>query len=168
MAAPESNSRYSLLPRASEETERESSPHEHLLPSMSRMRLPRSYSATLKPVLLLRILASILTLTTFIILVIDGGDQFIAADIFAMSILILDILMVLHHFVSEVFKVTVELRQQAWSRDLGSQNKPKVSIYFDYGLSMCFLLCLIIGNGVKNRWDGGAWQAAVIIGYIVV
>jgi predicted lysophospholipase L1 biosynthesis ABC-type transport system permease subunit len=168
MASAESNTRYTLLPRPSEDTVRESSPHEHLLPSINKMRLPRNYSATLNPVVLLRIIASILSLTTFLILVIDGGNQFIAADIFVMCILILDIFMVLHHSVSHVFKVTVELRQQAWSRDLGSQNKPKVSTYFDYGLSMCLLICLIIGNGVKNRWDRGAWQAAVIVGYVVV
>jgi hypothetical protein len=135
---------------------------------MNMMRLPRNYTLSINLVLLLRIIASILSLTTFIILVIDGGDQFIAADIFVMCILILDILMVIHHFVSHVFKVTVELRQEAWSRDLGSQNKPKASTYFDYGLSMCLLLCLIIGNGVKSRWDGGAWQGAVVVGYVVV
>ena len=168
MVSSDSNSRYTLLPRASEDTDRESSPHEHLLPSMNMIRLPRSYGLTLNPVLLLRIIASILSLTTFIILVIDGGEQFIAADIFVMFILILDILMILHHFLSHVFKVTVELRQQAWSRDWGSQNKPKVSIYFDYGLSMCLLLCLIIGNAVKNRWDDGPWQAAVVVGYVVM
>ena len=168
MASSDSNSRYTLLPRASEDTVRESSPHEHLLPSINRVCLPRNYSATLNPIVLLRIIAGILSLTTFLILVIDGGNQFIAADIFVMCILILDIFMVLHHSVSHVFKVTVELRQQAWSRDLGSQNKPKVSTYFDYGLSMCLLICLIIGNGIKSRWDGGAWQGAVIVGYVVV
>jgi predicted lysophospholipase L1 biosynthesis ABC-type transport system permease subunit len=135
---------------------------------MNMMRLPRNYSVTLSLVLLLRIIAAILSLTTFIILVIDGGDQFIAADIFVMCILILDLLMIAHHSVSHVFKVTVELRQQAWSHDLGSKNRPKVSTYFDYGLSMCLLICLIIGNAVKNRWDGGAWQGAVVIGYFIV
>lgn len=164
----ETNSRYALLPRASEDTDCESSPHEYLLPSMDRISLPRNYTLSVNPVLLLRIIASILSLTTFIILVIDGGDQFIAADIFVMCILILDILMIIHYFVSHVFKVTVELRQQAWSGDLGSQSKPKVSTYFDYGLSLCLLICLVIGNGVKSRWDGGAWQGAVIVGYVIV
>lgn len=168
MASSESNSRYAMLPRASSETSRDSSPHSHLLPTMNTMRLPRNYSATLNPVLVLRIIASILSLTTFIILVIDGGDEFIAADIFVMCILILNILMILHHSVSDVFKVTVELRQQAWSRDLGGQNKPKVATYFDYGFSIALLICLLIGNGVKNRWDGGAWQGAVVVGYVVV
>jgi hypothetical protein len=164
MVSLESNTRY---PPLSEDT-REASPHDHLLPSMNMMRLPRNYSVTFNLVLILRIIASILSLTSFIILVIDGGDQLIAADIFVMCILILDLLMIVHHFVSDIFKVTVELRRQAWSGDLGSKDKPKVATYFDYGLSIGLLLCLIIGNALKSRWDGGAWQAAVVIGYLVV
>lgn len=80
---------------------------------MSKLRLTRSYTATTSPILLLRLFASILSLVAFIILAIDGGDAFIAADIFVMSILIFDILMIFRHFMSDVFKVTVELRKQA-------------------------------------------------------
>jgi hypothetical protein len=129
-------------------------------------KYPTTYAVTFNPAVALRILSTILALITFIILVIDGDDEFIAADIFLMSIIIVNILMIIHHFVSHVFKVTVEVRKQAWKADLGSKSKPKVSMYFDIGLALIVLLCLIIGNSVK-RW-GGAWKAAVVIGYIVV
>ena len=169
MAFSGSTARYTPI-HPSEDVSRDSSPHSLLLPSMNtvRPRLSRNYSTTLNPILLLRIISSILSLTTFIILVIDGGDAFIAADIFVMCILILNILMIIHHTVSDVFKVTVELRRQAWSRDLGGKGKLKVVTYFDCGLSIALLICLLIGNAVQDRWHGGAWQAAVIIGYFVM
>lgn len=132
------------------------------------MRLPKSYGLMLNPTLVLRGIAAILSLVTFIILVIDGHEPFIAADIFVMLILLLDIIMIAHHSVSEVFKVTVELRQQPWSRDLGSQNKPKVATYFDCGFSICLFICLLIGSAVRDRWNRGACDAGVVIGYIVV
>jgi hypothetical protein len=46
------------------------------------MHLPRAYSVTLNMVLFLHIIASFLSLITFIILVIDGGQPFIASDNF--------------------------------------------------------------------------------------
>lgn len=129
-------------------------------------KYPTTYGITFNLVIVLRILSTILAVITFIILVIDGGDEFIAADIFLMAIIILNIPMIIHYFVSHVFKVTVEVRRQSWKADLGSKNSPKISMYFDIGLALIVLLCLIIGNSVK-RW-GGAWKAAVVIGYIVV
>lgn len=168
MVSPESNSRY-ISPHASEDTDRESSPHEHLLPTtnINTKYFPTTYSITLNPVLVLRIISTILALTTFIILVIDGGDAFIAADIFLMSIIIGNVLMVIHHGISHVFKVTVELRQQAWQPNLASKNKPKISMYFDVVLSIILMICLLIGNAVSDHW-GGAWRAAVIVGYFIV
>jgi hypothetical protein len=165
MASSGSTRRYTPL---SEHESRSSSPHDHLLPTTTAIRLPKNHSITLNPIVVLRIIASILSLTTFIILVIDGGNAFIAADIFVMCILILNIVMIVHHSVSDVFKVTVELRQQAWSGDLGSKSKPKVATYFDYGFSIALLLCLLIGNTVKDRWHDGAWKAGVIVGYLLM
>jgi len=160
------DSHYSPL-RASEE---DSSPQEHLLPvsqnDRTLHRFPSTYSVILNPVVTLRILSSILGLTSFIILVIDGDEEFIASDIFLMFALIVNALMIIHHFASNVFKVTVELRQKTWRAELDSRRKTKVSTYFDVGLAGIIFICLIIGHGIK-RW-GGVWKAGVIIGYFVV
>jgi len=167
-----SESRYTPLTPAPEDTSRPSSPHEQLFPSFNTSynvyKYPTTYAVTFNPAVALRILSTVLALITFIILVVDGESEFIAADIFLMSIIIVNILLIIHHFVSHVFKVTVEVRKQVWEADLvsKSKSKPKVAMYFDIGLAIIVLLCLIIGSSVK-RW-GGAWKAAVVIGYIVV
>jgi len=83
-----------------------------------------------------------------------------------MCLINLNVLLALHYCVSHVLKVTVELRQQPWNKDLGG-HKPKTSLYFDISLASIVLLCLIIGNAVTGRWDG-AWKSAVVIGYFVV
>jgi hypothetical protein len=113
----ESNSRYHLLPHPIDElSDHEDSPRASLLPtssfSINTMKFPKTYTITINPVLILRLISTILALTAFIIFVIDGGDAFIAADIFLMSIIIVNVLMIIHYFVSNVLKVTVELRHQ--------------------------------------------------------
>ena len=85
-----------------------------------------------------------------------------------MLILLLNIFLILYYSISDVFKVTVELRQQPWSRDLAGQKTPKIATFFDCGLSGVCLLCLIIGSAAKRRWEDGAWQGAVIVGYFVM
>jgi len=163
------DSQYSPLPPASDDGDRDSSPHSQLLPGahINYHKVSTTYSVTFNPLVALRILSTILALVTFIILAIDGDEEFIAADIFLMSMLIVNLLMIVHYFASHVLKVTVELRQQSWKRDV-PKTTPKVSMYFDVGLAVITLLCLIIGNSVKRGWGGSAWRSAVVIGYIVV
>src|SRR4051794_15145511 len=78
------DSSYSPLPRASEENDRDSSPHEQLLPTsrpqvnLYMYKFPTTYSITFNPVIIFRILSTILALIAFIILVIDGNEEFIA------------------------------------------------------------------------------------------
>lgn len=84
-----------------------------------------------------------------------------------MLLIILNILMTIHYCISHFLKVTVELRQQPWNKDLGAQHKPKISLYFDVSLALTVLLCLFIGNAASGRY-GGAWETAVVIGYFVV
>src|SRR6266536_70470 len=119
----ESNSRYHLFPRPSSELSHHSnlshhadSPRASLLPtsssSINTIHFHRTCSITINPVLILRLISTILALTAFIIFVIDGGNAFIAADIFLMSIIIINVLMIIHYFVSNVLRVTVELRHQ--------------------------------------------------------
>jgi len=161
---------YTTVSRDDSE-ERISSPRDSLLPTttpiLNRHTFPTSYKITFSPAIALRVVSTILALTTFIIFVIDGGHAFIAADIFLMILIIVNLIMILHYCISHLLKVTVELRQQPWNKDLGPSNKTKLSMYFDVGLSLIILLCIIIGNVATNRWRG-AWKAAVVVGYFVV
>ncbi len=162
-----------MLGRDSEETERASSSRTHLLDTSDegvvRLRIPSACSITVAPVLVLRVISFILALSAFIVFVIDGGDAFIAADIFLAFIMILNVIMVVQYSVSHVFKVTVELRQTAWKHDLGGNpTKLKTITYVDIGLSGALTLCLILGNAFQNRYYGGPYRAAVVVGYFVV
>ncbi|CZT40790.1 uncharacterized protein RSE6_00446 [Rhynchosporium secalis] len=163
---------YTMPHRASEDTERDSSPHAKLLPtteSSSVRRMATACSITMSPVLVLRTLSFILALAAFIVLVIDGREAFIASDIFLALIMILNLFSVVQHSVSHVFKVTVELRQSSWKHDLGgSFGKPKAITFADLGLSGALVLCLIIGNAATNRYHAGPYKAGVIVGYFVV
>jgi hypothetical protein len=167
-----SNPTYIPLSMAEEE-EGISSPQDHLLPITNPLLnrhsqiLPITYKLTISPSLGLRIISTILALTAFIILVIDGGDAFIAADIFLMLLIIVNLVMILQYCVSHMLKITVEVRNQPWSKDLGTQNKAHISNVIDVCLSLLVLLCIIIGNAVTHHW-GGAWRGAVVVGYFVV
>jgi hypothetical protein len=88
MNMSDSNARYHIVPRASEDSDHEeSSPNEQLLPSpvtSLRFRGSGEWKVDIQPVFWLRILSSICALTAFIILVITGGGRLIAADVFLM------------------------------------------------------------------------------------
>ncbi|CZS98913.1 uncharacterized protein RCO7_00357 [Rhynchosporium graminicola] len=137
---------YTMPHRASEDTERDSSPHAKLLPtteSSSLRRMATACSITMSPVLVLRTLSFILALAAFI----PAAKPSLRA----------------------VFKVTVELRQSSWKHDLGgSFGKPKAITFADLGLSGALILCLIIGDAATNRYHGGPYKAGVIVGYFVV
>lgn len=130
------------------------------------------YSVTLNPLYALRILSTVLSITAFIIFVIDGGDAFIAADIFLAFTFIYNILILIQHSITHIFKITVELRSSSepWRHDIGStRRKVKPNMYIDVGLAVCLIICLIIGDACVNRYHGGgAWQAAVVLGWFVV
>ncbi|KAL2075791.1 hypothetical protein VTL71DRAFT_734 [Oculimacula yallundae] len=171
MATFNNPTQYSTLSRASEEMDGDSS-HANLLPTTetgSIRRMPTACSVTLSPVLVLRTISFILALAAFIVLVIDGREAFIAADIFLALIMILNLFSVVQHSISHVFKVTVELRQSSWKHDLGgSLGKAKTATYADLGLSAALTLCLIIGSAATNRYHEGAYRAGVIVSYFVV
>jgi hypothetical protein len=162
---------YHALPHTFDDMDRDSSSHEHLLPTMTSniRRVPSSCAITIYPVLALRLISTILGLTSFIIFIIDGGAPFVAATIFLALLLIFNTIMIIHHSVSHIFKVTIELRRNEWRNELGrSQRKPKLSLYVDILLVASLSLSLIIGNGVKNNYWGGAWKGAVVVGWFVV
>ncbi|KAH7342908.1 hypothetical protein BKA65DRAFT_301046 [Rhexocercosporidium sp. MPI-PUGE-AT-0058] len=172
MASSNNATQYSVLARASEETDRDSSPHTHLLPTTENSpirHMPTACSITLSPVLVFRTLSFILALAAFIVFVIDGHEAFIAADIFLALIMIMNVSLVVHHSISHVFKVTVELRQSSWKHDIGgSSGKPKAVTSVDIGLSAALTFCLILGNALTNRYYGGPYKAGVVVGYFVV
>ena len=86
---PDSTARYHMVPRASDDSDRESSPHEQLLPSSnisSRYHGLGTWSIELHPVIFFRIVSTIFAITAFILLVIDGEGPFVASDIFLMTL----------------------------------------------------------------------------------
>ncbi|KAK0124325.1 hypothetical protein ONS95_009295 [Cadophora gregata] len=172
MASFNNQTQYSMLPRASEETDHDASPHTHLLPTSESSpvrHMPTACSITLSPVLILRIISFILALAAFIVFVVDGREAFIAADIFLALLMILNLLSVVQYSFDHVFKVTVELRQSAWRHDIGgSYGKTKTVTYADIGLSAALTLCLLLGNALTNRYYGGPYKAGVVVGYFVV
>jgi hypothetical protein len=59
----------------------DTSTHSHLLSSpVTTVNIPNTASITIHALLTIRILSTVLTITSFVIFVIDGGDSFIAAD----------------------------------------------------------------------------------------
>lgn len=168
--ASQDTSRYHLTP-SHEEDDVESTSQDSLLPRISPRGISvynfnNTWSITLDPILVVRGLSLILSLVAFIIFAIDGGTQFIAADIFLVVLMIMNVMMLVHYTVSHLVKVTVEVRQNSYA--LGNQKRPKASTYLDLFLAAALTLSLIIGNAVKDGWRGDAWRAAVIVGYFVV
>jgi hypothetical protein len=95
------------------------------------------------------------------------------ATVFLALLMIHNTLLIIHYSISHIFKITVELRNVSqsgsWRHDVGNtERKLKTTVYFDVGLSICLTICLIIGNASQNIWYGGAWKAAVVLGYFVV
>lgn len=84
-------SRYHLVPRISEyDSDVESSPHEQLLPgtSIARRAVTPTWVVNLDPVLVLRVVNTILAIIIFVFWCIDGEGPFIAACIFTMFMLV--------------------------------------------------------------------------------
>lgn len=88
MNMSDSNARYHIVPRASEDSDHEeSSPNEQLLPSpvtSLRFRGSGEWKIDIQPVVWLRILSTIFALIAFIIFVLSAGPKLIAADVFLM------------------------------------------------------------------------------------
>ncbi|KAE8451598.1 hypothetical protein EG329_003671 [Mollisiaceae sp. DMI_Dod_QoI] len=157
---------YHMLP-PQEDEERDSSPHDSLLHTTPLQNPNNTWSFTLTPIVVLRVLSIVLSLVAFIILVLDGGPPFIAVDIFLACIMIVHALMLVNYMVTHLVKVTVEVRQHSFA--LGNRKKPRVSRILDLLFAAALTLSLLIGNAVKPSWRGsGAWKAAVVLGYLVV
>lgn len=178
MASPGSNARYT--PVANNDPDRDSAPgspqsHDrlipHIVPSLRDFQVPETWSTTFSVAIALRVLSLVFSLVPFIIFIIDGYGAFIAADIFVAFIMILDVFMIIHHSLTnaKVFRVTVEVRNSQWQRDIGGSEKLSLAKYFDLGFTVCFMICIIVGNALRRSWWGGdAWIAGVIFGYFIV
>lgn len=174
MASPSRG--YHIVPRDSGDSDRQSSPHEALLsninPNVLPSKLPTSYSITFMPVLLLRVLSTIFAATSFALFVVYGNASTIASMVFLCLIIFFNIVMIIHHCVSHVLKVTVELRQSGWKQSLGTKSKPKVATFFDIGLSLCLFICLVVGHVLhRPRWDrwrdpSNVWEVGFAFGYV--
>jgi hypothetical protein len=158
-------------PLSHEDSDEESSPEEHLLSVSSiNSRLtesPKTFSATLNPVLVLRLVSLVLGIIAFIIFIVDGDDPFIATDIFLAFIMIIDFAMVIHHAISDVFQVTVQLRHGSWKSDIRGPEKSNAARYTDIGLTFCLTVSLFTGNAIRADWPG-IWIISAVFGYIIM
>ncbi|KAE9373451.1 hypothetical protein N431DRAFT_557547 [Stipitochalara longipes BDJ] len=126
---------------------------------------PSTCSATLNPALVLRLASLVMGILAFIIFIVDGDTPFIAADIFLAFIMILDFSMIFHHAISDVFQITIHLRNGSWKGDVRGSEKLDAVWYIDILLSTCLLISLIVGNVL--HWPG-IWIVAVIFGYFII
>jgi hypothetical protein len=157
-------------PLSHEDSDEESSPEEHLSVSSINSRLtesPKTFSATLNPVLVLRLVSLVLGIIAFIIFIVDGDDPFIATDIFLAFIMIIDFAMVIHHAISDVFQVTVQLRHRSWKSDIRGPEKSNAARYTDIGLTFCLTVSLFTGNAIRADWPG-IWIISAVFGYIIM
>jgi hypothetical protein len=95
----------------------------------------------------------------------------INADLYLFNSVILNVLQVINHTLTHLLKVTIELRRQTKSMSLGSDAKPRISMYFDVGLSICLLISVAIGGSARDsRWyrHRGAWRVGYAFGFVVV
>ena len=156
-------------PLSHEDSDEESSPEEHLLSTSSinsrHAYSPSACSATLSPALVLRLASLIMGTIAFIIFIVDGDIPFIAADIFLAFIMILDFSMIVNHAISDVFQITIYLRNGSWKSDVRGSEKLDAAWYIDILLSTCLLVSLIVGNAIHYA---GIWIVAVIFGYFIM
>jgi predicted lysophospholipase L1 biosynthesis ABC-type transport system permease subunit len=124
------------------------------------------------PVLHLRVLSTIFATTSFALFIVFGNESTIASTVFLGLIMFFNIVMIIHHCVSHVLKITVELRQPGWKQSLGTKSNPKVATLFDIGLSLCLFICLVTGHVLhRPRWDrwrdpSNVWEVGFAFGYV--
>ncbi len=156
-------------PLSHEDSDDDSSPEEHLLSVSSNnsrhTESPSTCSTTFNPALVLRLASLIMGLIAFIIFIVDGGEPFIATDIFLAFIMILDFSMIVHHAISDVFQITVHLRHGSWKSDIRGSEKSNVAWYIDIALTLSLTISLIVGTAVSYS---GIWIAAAVFGYFIM
>lgn len=95
-------------------------------------------------------------------------------DLLCLNSLVLNVIQVLNHCLTHLLKVTVEFRHKTTSMSLISDAKPRVSMYFDVGLSLCLLISLAVGGAKKSSeyhyWSNhqDAWKVGYAFGWVVM
>jgi len=91
---------------------------------------------------------------------------------FNSSSIILNVLQFLNHCLTHLLKVSIELRRQSRSLSLGSDVKPRISMYFDIGLSLALMIALAAGGSAERasywRYRGNAWEIGEAFGWAVL
>ena len=172
------NHRYFNLmsaPRFTEDSTR--SEEDQLLPSSSTTRIdmgvqipkfPQLWSITIDVTLIPRSISTVLSLTSFIIFCIDGGSSFIAADIFLMVTILYNIIITIHYCLSNLLKVTVELPQQAWKREIATPQNLNLPQYLDIIFASLSFLCVVIGRLMYSSWDDEPKDACIVAYFAVL
>jgi hypothetical protein len=157
-------------PLSHEDSDDEPSPQENLL-SVSTMRVRQSevpmWSTTIDPAVVLHLASLVMATVAFILFILDGGVPFIAATVFLAFIMLVDFFTIVHHFISNVVTITVEMHNGSWTRDICGCDKPSVAMYFDIAFTSCFTICIMVGNGLRGGY-AGAWIGGAVLGYLVM
>ncbi|ESZ95146.1 hypothetical protein SBOR_4446 [Sclerotinia borealis F-4128] len=160
---------YAPLPRESSDSERYiySTPDEYRTSLGDTLRTPKSRSITINYVLILRLINLSLAIPSFIIFVRDGFEQYIAADIFLMLIMIFNTVRILHLFVSSVFQVTVEVSRGAWQSKLSVQpNGARATNVMDCILASGLGFAMI--GGLVNYWRNSQLVAGIVLAFFTM
>jgi hypothetical protein len=174
-------SRYHVLPRDSMDSDREdSAAHEYLLPSptlstnLVKVSVSCSKSPSIYLSVVLRFISFALGLTSFIILVLGGGHEMIAVDVFLMMTVVFDTLKLLGSILSSqnFLRVKIQVRgvDLTTSGRGGSFKRPGLSSYVDLGLAVCLVIATPICWRARTSWWYGSdgLISAVVLSYIVL
>jgi hypothetical protein len=157
-------------PLSHDDSDEESSPDEHLLSPDNDSRItksPKTCSLTINPTLVLHLTSLILGIIALIIFIVDGAGPFIATDIFLAFIMLLDFFTIVHHAISNVFQVTVQLRHGSWKSEYRGSKMSKAARYVDLGLTFCLTVSLITGNAILANFPG-VWIVSAVFGYLIM
>ncbi|RDL39657.1 uncharacterized protein BP5553_03997 [Venustampulla echinocandica] len=163
----DTTTRYHLAPRDSDDMDRESSPHEHLLsPSPANMgtRAPpfRNCKISIEPVYLPRVASTALGITIFVFFVIDGQSDYIGADIFVMLIVLLNIVVLL----GRILRLRCIKSCIPFDLKFKGKKDSKVLPCLDIGLSIALLVSMHLGRATRDHpYDHLKSTVGVYIGY---
>jgi len=73
--------------------------------------------------------------------------------------------MIAHHAISDVFQITIHLRNGSWRSGARDSEKLDAAWYLDIFLSSCLLISLIVGNAIHYP---GIWILAAVFGYLIM
>ena len=75
--------------------------------------------------------------------------------------------MVVNHAFTEVFEVSIQLRNGSWKSDVHGSPNSNLVRFVGIGLAVCLMISLITGNAVRAG-DPGIWIISAIFGYLIM